>query len=165
MWWVSSPWCYKNIHCYLSFIRFVGRLLLDPSTSSSSSFIIASFLIQMLRCIRFSSRFESFVFLIACGISFRWWELDLQLLPYSLLLLWVELLLLPKVYWKHSLPSGTHSLNEWIPSSLEAIQGGYHHFCILHYFFYRFKIFCILDLLILQLFSKIRLLIYVLILK
>ena len=64
---------------YLSL--FVGRLLL--SASSSSSFIIALFLIQMLRWIRGSSRVESFVFLIVWGIFFGWWELDLQLLPSS----------------------------------------------------------------------------------
>ena len=40
---------------YLSFIRFVGRFLLDPSASSSSSFMTSSFLIQMLRWIRGSS--------------------------------------------------------------------------------------------------------------
>ena len=86
---------------YLSFIRFVGRLLLDPSTSSSFSFMTSSFLIQMIRWIRGSSIFEFFIFFIAWGIFFGWWELDLQLLPSSLLLLWVELLLLmPRVCWK-----------------------------------------------------------------
>ena len=39
-----------QLNTYLYF--FVGRLLLEPSTSSFSSFIIASFLIQMLRWIR-----------------------------------------------------------------------------------------------------------------
>ena len=34
---------------YLSFICFVGRLLLDPSASSSSSFMTSSFLIQDLK--------------------------------------------------------------------------------------------------------------------
>ena len=38
-----------NDNWILIFICFVGRLLLEPSTSSSSSFIIASFLIQMLK--------------------------------------------------------------------------------------------------------------------
>ena len=37
---------------YLSFICFVGRILLDPSTSSSSSSMTSSFLIQMLRWIK-----------------------------------------------------------------------------------------------------------------
>ena len=41
------------------FISSVGRLLLDPSASSFSSFITSSFLIQMLRWIRGSSRVES----------------------------------------------------------------------------------------------------------
>ena len=68
---------------YLSFIHFIGRLLLDPSTSSSSSFMTSSFLIQMIRWIRGSSRIEFFTFLIAWGIFFEWWELDLQLLPSS----------------------------------------------------------------------------------
>ena len=65
---------------YLSFVLFVGRLLLDYSASSSSSFMKSSFLIQM---IRFSLRIEFFIFLIAWGIFFEWWELDLQLLPSS----------------------------------------------------------------------------------
>ena len=45
----------------------------------------SSFIIQMLRCIRVSSRVDSFIFLIAWGIFFGWWELDLQFLPSSLL--------------------------------------------------------------------------------
>ena len=59
---------------YLSFICFVGRIHLDHSASS--------FLIQMIRWIRGSSGIEFFIFLIAWGIFFEWWELDLQLLPY-----------------------------------------------------------------------------------
>ena len=55
----------------LFFICLLGRLL-EPSASS--------FLIQMLGWIRGSSRVESFVFLIAWGIFFWWWELDLQFL-------------------------------------------------------------------------------------
>ena len=107
---------YKQIHnktiswndnWILIFICFVGRLLLEPSASSSSSFMVASFLIQMIRRIRSSSRVEFFIFLIAWGIFFGWRDLDLQLLPSSLLFLWFKLLLLPKVYWKWSLPSGT----------------------------------------------------------
>ena len=58
-----------NDNWILIFICFMGRLLLEPSTSSSSSFIIASFLIQMLRWIRGSSSVVFFVFLIAWGIS------------------------------------------------------------------------------------------------
>ena len=50
---------------YLYFICFVGRLLLDHSGSSSSSFMKLSFLIQMIRWIRGSSRIEFFIFLIA----------------------------------------------------------------------------------------------------
>ena len=77
---------------YLSFIHFVGRLLLDSSTSSSSSFLTSSFLIQMIRWIRGSSRIEFFIFLIAWGIFFEWWEFDLQLLPSSSfpLMSWAE---------------------------------------------------------------------------
>ena len=66
---------------YLCFVCFMGRILLDHSTSSSSSFMTSSFLIQMIRWIRGSSRIEFFITLIACGIFFEWWELDLQLLP------------------------------------------------------------------------------------
>ena len=160
-------------------ICFVGRLLLDHSTSSSSSFMKSSFLIQMIIWIRGSSRIESFIFLIVWGIFFESWELDVQLLPSSLLLLWVELLLvcaLPRVCWKQSLPSGTHSSNEWIPCPRETIQGGHYNLCILHFFIHCFKLFfdlrypckvwlyglCILDLHILQLVPQIHLLIYVL---
>ena len=71
----------------------MGRLLLDPLASSSSSFIISSFLIQMLRWIRDSSRVEFFIFLIAWGIFFGWWELDIQLLPFLLLLFEVSFFL------------------------------------------------------------------------
>ena len=75
---------------YLYFIHFMGRLLLESSASSSSLFIISSFLIQMLRWIRGSSRLDVFIFLIAWGIFFEWWEIDLQLLPYSSSLLMSE---------------------------------------------------------------------------
>ena len=61
----------------------MGRLLLDQSTSSSSSSMKSSFLIQMIRWIRGSSSIEFFIFLIAWGIFFEWWELDLQFLPSS----------------------------------------------------------------------------------
>ena len=60
----------------------MGRIFLDPSTSSSYSFMTSSLLIQMIRLIRSSSRIEFFITLIAWGIFFEWWELDLQLLPY-----------------------------------------------------------------------------------
>ena len=78
-----------NHNWILIFICFVGRLLLEPSTSSSSSFIIELFLIQMLRWIRFSSRVEFFVFLIAWGIFFGWWDLDLPIF-FSLTMSWTS---------------------------------------------------------------------------
>ena len=71
---------YKQIHnktiswndnWILIFICFVGRLLLEPSASSSSSFMAASFLIEMIRTIRSSLRVEFFIFLIAWGIFFE----------------------------------------------------------------------------------------------
>ena len=65
-----------NDNWKLIFICFMGRLLLEPSASSSSSFIIAVFLIQLIRWIRGSSRFEFFILLVAWGIFFEWWELD-----------------------------------------------------------------------------------------
>ena len=46
-------------------------------------FMTSSFLIQMIRWIIGSSRIEFFTFLIAWGIFFEWWELDIQLLPSS----------------------------------------------------------------------------------
>ena len=45
-----------NYNWIIIFICFVGRLLLEPLASSSSSFITTSFLIQMLRWTRASSR-------------------------------------------------------------------------------------------------------------
>ena len=60
-----------NDNWILIFICFMGRLLLEPSASSPSSFMVASFLIQMLRWIRGSSRVEIFIFLIAWGIFFE----------------------------------------------------------------------------------------------
>ena len=80
-----------NDNWILIFICFEGRLL---SNSSYSSFITSSFLIQMLKWIRGFSRIEPFIFLIAWGIFFESWELDIQFLPFPLLLLWVEILLL-----------------------------------------------------------------------
>ena len=105
-----------NGNWILIFICLVGRLLLEPSASSSSSFITSSFLIQMLKWIIGSSRIESFIFLIAWGIFFESWALDLQLLSSSLLVLWVELILvctLPRFYWKRS-NSFLHIFLEWM---------------------------------------------------
>ena len=129
---------YQQMHdnWILIFICFVGRFLLEPSASSSSSFIIASFLIQELsssyssllegssldgKRLLFScshllfSSYESsfFIFLIAWGISFGWWELDLQFLPSSLLFLWIELLLLLEVCWI-VITSFRNTFLEWI---------------------------------------------------
>ena len=104
-----------NDNWILIFICFMYRLLL--SASSSSSFMTSSFLIQMLRWIRGSSRIESFIFLFDWGIFFESRELDLQLLPSSLLLLWVELLLvctLPKSV------EGNHFLLVHIPRMNES---------------------------------------------
>ena len=128
----------EDLYLFVSWVDSFLSLHLHHILHSSS------FLIQMLRWIRGSSRIEFFIFLITWGIFFGWWELDLQLLPSSFLLLLVELLLvcaLPRVCWKQSLPSSTHSSKEWIPWSWEAIQGGYHHFCIFHFFFYCFNLF------------------------
>ena len=58
-----------NENWILIFICFVGRLLLEPLASSFSSFITTSFLIQILRWIRGSSRIGSFIFLILEGSS------------------------------------------------------------------------------------------------
>ena len=66
-----------NDNWILIFICFMG-ILLESSASSTSSFMIASFLIRMLRWIRSSSRVEIFIFLIDWGIFFARWELDLQ---------------------------------------------------------------------------------------
>ena len=63
---------------YLSFVCFVGRLLLDHSASSSSSSMKSSFLIQTIRWIRGFSRIEFFIFLIALNGE----SLILNFLPY-----------------------------------------------------------------------------------
>ena len=100
-----------------TYLCFVGRILLEPSVSSSYSFRIASFLIQMLRWIRGSSRVEFFIFLIAWGIFFGLWELDLQFLPSSLLFLWIELLLLLEVCW-NVITSFWNTFLEWMNSTI-----------------------------------------------
>ena len=113
-----------NDNWILIFICFVG-ILLESSASSTSSFMIASFLIRMLRWIRCSSRVDIFIFLIDWGIFFGRWELDLQRRASSS----------SQSRLKVIIPSGTLFLNEWILWSWEAIQGGHHHFCIHRFFF------------------------------
>ena len=136
---------------YLSFICFVGRLHLDHFALSSSSFMKSSFLIQMIRWIRGSSRIEFHIphHLRDLLWMVRAWSSIAPIFFFSSY----------ESRWNKLLPSGIHSLHEWIPWSWEAIQGGYHHFCILNFFFYHFKLFYILDLHILQLFSQRHLLI------
>ena len=130
---------------YLSFICFMGRLHLDHSALSYSSFIKSSFLIQMIRWIRGSSRIEFFIFLIAWGIFFEWWELDLQLLPSS------SSLLISRDESNHLLLAYIIHMNEshdpGRPFKVAITTYAY-------FFFYRFKLFCILDFHILQLFSQ-----------
>ena len=70
-----------QLNTYLLFVSWVESILII--LLSSSSFMKSSFLIQMIRWIRGSSRIEFFIFLIAWGIFFEWWELDIQFLPYS----------------------------------------------------------------------------------
>ena len=91
---------------YLSFICLMGRIHLDHSALSSSSFMKSSFLIQMIRWIRGSSRIEFFIFLITWGIFFEWWELDLQLLPSS------SSLLISRAESNHFLLSHIPRMNE-----------------------------------------------------
>ena len=88
-------------------------------TPSSAFFFIiffiqkSSFLIQMLIRIRGSSRIEFFIFLIAWGIFFESWSLDLQFLP-SFLLSYHE-----SSFFFYSLfpdsAKGNHFLQEHIP--------------------------------------------------
>ena len=61
----------------------MGRIHLDQSALSSSSFMKSSFLIQMIRWIRCSSRIEFFIFLIGWGSSLNGESFDIQLLPSS----------------------------------------------------------------------------------
>ena len=75
---------------YLSlFVSWVDCFLIFLA-SSSSSFMVASFLIQMIRRIRSSSRVEFFIFLIAWGIFFGRWEPYLQFLPIFSYLLMIQ---------------------------------------------------------------------------
>ena len=67
---------------YLYF--FVGRLLLEPSASSSSSFMTSSFLIQMLKMDK--RLFKNWVLHITWGIFFESWEIYLQFLPFPLIM-------------------------------------------------------------------------------
>ena len=117
----------KTISCndnwILIFICFEGRLL-EPSASSSSSFIVASFLIQIIRWIRSSSRIEFFIFLIAWGIFFEWWELDLQLLPSSSSLLMSRLKVITSFWhtflaWMNPMILGGHS--RWLSPLLHSL--------------------------------------------
>ena len=103
-----------NDNWILIFICFVGRLLLEPSASS--------FIIQMLRWIRGSSRIEFFIFLIAWGIFIGSWELDLQFLPSSLFLLWIKLLFLCALFPEST--EGNHFLSAHIPWLKESHDPG-----------------------------------------
>ena len=131
-----------NDNWILIFICFVGRLLLEPPASSSSSFIIALFLIQKLMWIRISSRVEFFIFLIDWGIFF-WMAISWS----SIAPLFSSLLMIQASSSSQSflkvITSFWNTFLEWIPRSWEAIQGGHHHFYIFHFFFYRFKLFLI----------------------
>ena len=137
-----------QLNTYLLFVSWVDYL--DHSALSSSSFMKSSFLIQMIRWIRGSSRIEFFIFLITWGIFFEWWELDLQLLPSSssLLISRAESNHLLLVYILHM----NESHDPGRPFKVAITTSAY-------FFFYRFKLFCILDLHILQLFSQSHLLI------
>ena len=118
-----------NDNQILIFICLVGRLL-EPSTSSSFSFTTASFIIQMLRWIEGSSRIEFFIFLIDWGISFNRERLIFScshlLFSYYDSSFFLCALFLESVEG-NQLPFGTHSSNEWISWSWEAIHGGYNN--------------------------------------
>ena len=140
-----------NDNWILIFICFVGRLFL--LVSPYSSFITASFLIQMFKMdkrlfknwvLRIPHRLRDLLWMV------RSWSSVAQIFSWA------------SSSSQSILKVITYSSHEWIPWSWEAIQDGYHYFCILYFCFYRFKLFCILDLHILQLFSQIHLLIYVL---
>ena len=106
---------------YLCFIYFMGRLHLDPSALSSSPFMKSSFVIQMIIWIRGSwvlhipHRMRDLLWMV------RAWYSIAPIFFFSSY----------ESSWKKLLPSGIHYFHEWIPWSWEAIQGGYHHFCIL----------------------------------
>ena len=160
---------------YFIFNCFMDRLLI--STSLSSSFITTSFLIQMLKMD--NRLFKNWVLCIPHHLR------DLLLDGESLIFSWSHILFsyyessffffLESAKSNHFLLAHIPCMNGF-PWSQEAIQGGYHHFCILHFFFYCYKLFfdlrdprkvwlyglCILDLHILQLFTQSHILIYVL---
>ena len=152
---IKKTW---NDNWILIFICFVGRLLLESSTSSSSSFIIALFLIKMLD--RF---FKSWVLHIPQRLRDLLWMVRAwcfvapifsSLLTSRASSSSQSLLKVITSFW--------HTFLAWMNSwSWEAIQGGHYHFCILHFFFPRLKLLFdlwlhglyILDLHILQLVS------------
>ena len=130
-----------NDNWILIFICFKGRLLLEPSAASSSSFIIASFLIQNLRWIRSSSRFEFFIFLIAWGIFFGWKSLIFNcshLLFLSFLLLWV--LFLESIERNHFLLAHIPHMNEFHDPG-RPFKVPITNFAFFTFSFYRFKLF------------------------
>ena len=162
-----------NDNWILIFICFVGRLLLEPSTLSSSSFIISYPNDKMDK--RF---FKIWVLRIPHRLRELLWMVRAW---YSVAPIFSSLIMSRASSSSQSLlkviTSFWHTFLTWMnPMILEAIQGGYHHFCILHFFFYCYKLFfdlrypckvwlyglCILDLHILQLFSQSHILIYVL---
>ena len=152
-----------NDNWILIFICFMGRLLL--SASSSSSFTTASFLIQMLRWIRVLQELSSSYSSSLDGSSLKGESLIFSCS--HILFSYYESSFFLCVLFPESAETN-HFLLENIPCINESHdQGGYHHLCILHFFFYRFKLFfylrdpckvwlhglCIPDLHILQLVS------------
>ena len=92
----------------IEYLSFVGRLHLDHSA-------LSSFLIQMIRWIKGSSRIEFFIFLIAWGIFFEWWELNLQLLP-SFFFSYYE----TSFFFFPKSTESNHFLLAWIPQMNES---------------------------------------------
>ena len=148
-------------------MKWQGDSQLEPSASSSSSFIIALFLIQMLRWIRGSSRVELFILLIAWGIFFGWWELDLPVF-FSLIMSRASSYVCSSQLLK-VITSFWHTFLEWMnPMILGGHSRWLSQLMHFHFFFYYLKLFfylrdpfkvClyglyILDLHILQLVSQ-----------
>ena len=122
------------------FICFMGRQLHDPSASSSSSFMTSSFLIQILKMdkrlfknwvLHIPHRLRDLLSMVRAWSSVApiFSSLNMSQASSSS----QSLLKVITSFW--------HTFLAWMDSWFwEAIQYGYHHFCILHFFFYYYKL-------------------------
>ena len=122
-----------NDNWILIFICFLGRLLL--STSSYSSFITTSFLIQMDKrffknwVLRIPHRLRDLLWIVRAWYSFS--PIFSSLIISRDFSSSQSLLKVINSFW--------HTFLEWMNPMI--LGGHYHNFCILHFFFYPFTFF------------------------